>query len=350
MDIPTQFVVTSTVAALSDFLGRPGARNAFVIGPGGSGKTTALRYLAARFRSENHLAVMVQLREIDSGDQLVMHIARSVLEQATTVTDGRNVEPDPLAEIQAQFDNQFTASQQRSRSASVLDRIIKLVIRRNRLNERAYIFLDGLDEAYRAGDVVVAIENLAEQLTSTSLVIASRAVPLVDRLGSRAAFDTFQLTGLTKSESVEFIRRFFPDKRLEPAVLDRMISRAEGSPLVLSLLAAYFRENSDLQPLDRTDALGTADTIRTVLDRVFVRQIGTDQAGMDARLILSLLVFFQPVSVAELTDMSGLSPDRARTAFHKLTASQLINSNDAYVTFAHDLIATHHLLNSPERH
>jgi hypothetical protein len=346
MDISTQFVLTSTVAALSDFLSRPGARNAFVIGPGGSGKTTALKYLAARFRSENHLAVLVQLREIDSSDQLVMHIARSILKQAMTATEGRNVESDPLAEIQAQFDSQFTASQRLSRSAEVLDRIIELVIRRNGLDARAYIFLDGLDEAYRAGDVVVAIENLTEQLTSTSLVIASRAASLVDRLGSRAAFDTFQLTGLTKSESAEFVQRLFPDKRLEPAVLDRMISRAEGSPLILSLLAAYFRENRDLQALDRTDGLGTADTIWTVLDRVFVRQIGTDQAGMDARLLLSLLVFFQPVSVAELTDMSALSPDRARRAFDKLLASRLINSSDAYVTFAHDLIATYHLLNN----
>jgi hypothetical protein len=328
MELPTEFVLTSTVAALGDFLGRPGARNAFVLGPGGSGKTTALRYLASRLRSESYLVVMVQLREIDTSDQLVTQIARSVLDQAIRTNESRNVESDPLAEIQAQFESQFTASQRLSQSSKVLERIIQLVIGRNGLKSRAYLFLDGLDEAYQAGDIVVAIENLAEQLTSASLVIASRMAPLVGRLGSRASFDTFSLTGLTQSESAEFIQRFFPDNPLEPAVLDRMISWADGSPLLLSLLAAYFREHGDLQALNHTDDLGTGDTIRAVLDRVFVRHIGTDQVGMDARLLLSLLVFFQPISIADLTEMSGLSSSRAHTAVQKLTASQLISPSD----------------------
>ena len=63
------------------------------------------------------------------------------------------------------------SAQRLSQSSKVLERIIQLVIGRNGLKSRAYLFLDGLDEAYQAGDVVVAIENLAEQLTSAKLVI-----------------------------------------------------------------------------------------------------------------------------------------------------------------------------------
>jgi len=338
MDLPAEFVLTPAVAALRDFLVRPGARHAFLIGAPGTGKTAALRYLANSLRADNHLVVMVQLREIDTGDQLVVQVARALLDQ--TRTQANPLEFDPLDQIRAQFAEQFTSSQRLSRAAEVLERIIQLAMERTGLKTRAYIFLDGLDEAYRAGDITVAVESLAERLSSTSLVVASRESAVLNRLGSRTAFDTFTLAPLTRAEATQFIHRLFPDRSFAETALEQVISRADGNPLVLNLFANYLREYGDLGTLENTG------TIRSVLDRLYHQVLGSDQTGMDARLLLSLLVFLQPISTDYLTEISGLPAERARAALGKLSGSMLISSSDRQMTFAHALLAEYHLENN----
>src|SRR5438034_1095958 len=103
MDLLPQFIVTSAVAALRDFLTRSGARHSFLTGPPGSGKTAALHYLASSLSAENYLVVMVPLRQIDTGDQLVVTIARAVLDQSTAPSASQNSQADdPLDQIRAQ--------------------------------------------------------------------------------------------------------------------------------------------------------------------------------------------------------------------------------------------------------
>src|SRR5260370_39404079 len=87
MALPPTFILTPVVASLRDFLARPGVRHAFLVGPGGAGKTTALEYLASALRAENHLVVMVRLREIDMRDQLIVSIARALLDQTPDRTN-----------------------------------------------------------------------------------------------------------------------------------------------------------------------------------------------------------------------------------------------------------------------
>jgi hypothetical protein len=338
MDPRTQFVVTPAVAALRDFLVRSGARHAFLIGAAGSGKTAALHFLADSLRAENFLVVLVPLRDIDTGDQLVVQVARALLDQ--TRKQAKLSESDALDQIRAQFLDQFTSSQRLSRSAEVLERIIQLVIDRAGLEARAYIFLDGLDEAYRAGDIVTVVESLAEHLSSTSLVVTSRESFVVSRLGSRTAFETFSLAPLTQAEATEFIRRLFPDLPFAEPAFEQLVSRGVGSPLLLNLLAAYFREHGDLDTLEKNY------TIRTIFDRLYHRLIGSDQTGMDARLLLSLLVFLQPVSADDLTEASGLPAERARAALAKLSGSTLISSSDRQMMFAHALLGEYHLQNN----
>ena len=178
--MPPAFILTPVLASLRDFLARPGVRHALLVGPPGAGKTTALKYLASALRAENHLVVMVRLREIDMGDQLAVSIARALLDQTSDQT--KPLAFEALDQIRAQFQEQFTVSQRLSRAAEMLERIIQLVIERVGLKTRAYIFLDGLDEVYRSGDIVLAVEDLAEKLRATSLVVTSRESPVVDRL------------------------------------------------------------------------------------------------------------------------------------------------------------------------
>ena len=100
MGLPSEFVLTSTIATLRDFLTRPGARHSFLVGPPGSGKTTALHYLASSLSAENYLIVMVPLREIDTGEQLAVTIARAVLDQSTAPNASQNSKTDdPLNQI-----------------------------------------------------------------------------------------------------------------------------------------------------------------------------------------------------------------------------------------------------------
>jgi AAA ATPase-like protein len=337
MEFPKEFVLTSAVVGLRDFLMRSGARHALLIGAGGTGKTMALQYLAYSLRAENHLVVMVRVGGIDTGDQLVVTIARALLDQSKA--QARPLEFDPLDQIRAQFEEQYTASQRLSRAAEMLERIIQLVMERTSLKGRAYIFLDGLDEAYQAGDIVVAVENLAERLTSTSLVVASRESSAVNRLSMRGAFDTFKLTPLTQAESAELIRRLIPERSIAEPAFEQLIARAEGSPLVLGLLTSHFREYGDLRILEETDPI-------RLFDRFFLRILGSDQAGTDARLLLSLLIFFQPVSTAYLTEISALPAERARAALAKLSGSVLVSASETQVAFAHTLVAKYHLENN----
>ena len=320
MDLSKEFIVTPTVATLRDFLSRPGARHAFLIGAPGTGKTAALQYLASSLRADNCLVVTVQLRDIDTSDQLVVQIARAFLDQ--TQAQDKPLEFDPLDQIRAQFANQFTSSQSLSRAAEVLERIIQLVIERTGMKSRAYIFLDGLDEAYRAGDIVVAVESLAERLRSTSLVVASRESSVVNRLGSRTAFDTFVLAPMTQAEAVQFIRRLLPDASLTgPAfeqLVEQLVLRAEGSPLLLNLLASNFRKFGDLATSEKPG------TIRTFIDRLYYELLGSDQTGVDALRLLSLLVFLQPVSTDYLIEISGLPVVRAQAALAQTVSYQRI--------------------------
>src|SRR6266487_5363682 len=254
MDPPSEFIVTSMVAALRDFLTRPGARHSFLMGSAGSGKTTALHYLASSLSAENHLVVMVRLREIDTGDQLVVTIARTVLDQSTAPSASQNSKADdPLNQIRAQFEERFTASQRLSEASALIDRLIQLVIERGNFRPRGYIFLDGLDEMRQAGDAFLAIEDLAERLESASLVVASRSSPVISRLESRTAFDTFELTPFTQAESMEFLRRRLPEPMLQQFDSGELISISDGNPLLLSFLVAQVRENGTLPSVGRTD-------------------------------------------------------------------------------------------------
>src|SRR4029077_19142052 len=119
-------------------------------------------------------------------------------------------------------------------------------------------------------------------------VVTSRESSVVNRLGSRTAFDTFTLAPLTQAEAAQLIRRLFPDRFLPEPTFEQLVSRADGNPLLLNLLASYFREHGDLGTLEKTD------TIRTVLDRLYHQLFGSDETGMEARLLLNPLVFLQP--------------------------------------------------------
>ncbi|QNI30824.1 ATP-binding protein [Alloacidobacterium dinghuense] len=337
-DFSKEFIVTPTVAALRDFLSRPGARHAFLIGAPGTGKTAVLQFLANSFRAENCLVVMVRLRDIDTSNQLFVQIARAFLDQ--TQAQDKPLESDPLDQIRVQFANQFTVLQDLSRAAELLERIIQLVIERTGIKSRAYIFLDGLDEVYEAGDIVVAVESLAERLSSASMVVTSDPSSKVNRLGKRTAFDAFTLTPLTQAEAVQFIRRLLPDPFLTGPALEQLVLRANGNPLLLNLFASYFLKYGDLATFEKTD------TIRAVLDRLYYELLGSDQTGVDARLLLSLLVFLQPVSTDYLTEISGLPVERAQAALGKLWGSMLISSSNRQVMFAHASLAEYHLENN----
>jgi len=345
MGLPSEFVLTSTVATLRDFLTRPGARHSFLVGPPGSGKTTALHYLASSLSAENYLIVMVPLREIDTGEQLAVTIARAVLDQSTSPNASQNSKTDdPLNQIRAQFEEQFTVSQKLSEASALIDRLIQLVIERGNFRPRGYIFLDDLDETRQTGDMVFFIEDLAERLESASLVVTSRPLPVLNRLGSRTAFDTFTLTPFTQAELMELLRRRLPEAVLQQADFGELILRSDGNPLLLNMLATYFRESGTLP------SVGETDTFRTVMGRLFAQHLRTDQVGMDARLLLTLLVFLQPVSTTQLTEIAGLPAERSRVALQELSKSGLINLSDAQVAFAHVLIAEYHLENNVITH
>jgi len=190
-----------------------------------------LAYLEESLRAENHLVVTVQIFGIDTGDQLVVSIARALLNESHTQPGSSG--SDALDRIRGQFQEQFTASQRFFRAAEVLERIIQLVIEANRLKTRAYIFLDGLDEAHLAGDVVAAVEELAEQLKSSSLVVTSRESVELYRLSSRAAFDSFRLAPLTHAESLKLVSRLIPERSLAEPLLAQLITRADGNPFFL---------------------------------------------------------------------------------------------------------------------
>src|SRR6185295_8942345 len=99
----------------------------------------------------------------ETGDQLVNEIARSLLDQAPA--DTRAQDSDPLEQFRTQFAEQFSLSHSWiSGAGDMLEHNIQLVIERMGLKARAYIFLDGLDEAHRPGEIVVVVESLAERL------------------------------------------------------------------------------------------------------------------------------------------------------------------------------------------
>src|SRR6202042_3081657 len=101
------------------------------------------------------------------------------------------------------------------------------------------------------------------------LVVASRESAVVDRLGSRTAFDTFSLSPLTQAEAVQYLRRLLPDPSLRGPAFEQLALRADGNPLLLNLFASYLQEYGDLATFERTD------TIRTVLDRHY-QPLGLD--------------------------------------------------------------------------
>lgn len=333
MESDPYYVVTPVVVSLREFLARPGVRHTFLIGPGGAGKTAALRYLAAVLRAENHLVVVIQLRELDTGDQLLVSIGRALLQEAAE--QGNSAVLAALDQMREQFNEHFTASQRLSTAAEVLERIIQLAIDRGDLERRAYIFLDGLDEASRAGDIALAVEELAERLRSTSLVVASREAPVVSRLSLRSNFDTFRLRSLTQAESRNLLDRLLPHRSISGS-LQAMISRAGGNPLMLRLLAAYFNEHGNTE-------IEQHISLEYLIDRVYQRLLGPDQAGTDAALLLTLLAFFQPVSLSDLEKLSGLPADRTLAASNILSNSTLVISSATQWAFAHPLIAETHL-------
>jgi len=340
MDLPPGFVVTSAVATFRDFLLRPGARHSFLVGPPGSGKTVALNYLASSLRAENYLVVMVPLRLVSTGDQLLVTIIGAVLDQITTPSASQDSRvDDPLDQIRAQFEAQFTVSQRLSDASALIDRVIQLLIERGNFRPHGYIFLDGLDEMIQVGDAFYALEDLAEHLESATLVVASRPLPVISRLKSRTTFDTFDLSPFTQAEAREFLYRRLPKSMLQQINLSQLISMSAGSPLLLSILVAQAQETGTFPYVDRTD------TIRTTLERFLTQRLGTDQIGMDGRLLLTLLVFLQPVSNTRLNQLAGLPPERSRAALEKLSQSGLINFSDAQVAFAHPLIAEYYLEN-----
>src|SRR5262249_28582560 len=138
----------------------------------------------------------------------------------------------------------------------LLDSLVRKVAEEQGFRPPGFIFLDGLDEVRQTGDIAVALEELAESLTSASLVVSSRNSPALDRLGYRTAFDRFELQGLTMAEAVDFVRQAFPARDLPPAVIDRMISASQGSPLVLRMLASLYKETGEIEALDGQATIG----------------------------------------------------------------------------------------------
>jgi energy-coupling factor transporter ATP-binding protein EcfA2 len=328
MEQVSEFVLTSAVARLRSFLDRPGARHALLIGPPGSGKTSALFYLAAHLRQENHLVILVQLTHVEDGDRLAVLIARSLLQAMNSTAAGQGSEVDALA----QFGAQIIPLQRLSDAPGVLNRLFQLAAERLGSNRRVFLFLDGFDEVRETGPIALAMETLADNLTSASLVISSRSFPAADRLQHSASFDTFTLDGFTPLESADLVRRLFPERALPQSIVDEMISRANGSPFVLRLLGSVFQETGQLSDQD--------NSIGRLLDRALARLGGADEAiGADARLLLKLLVILQPVSMLYLAKVSGFSEERARTAFQVLSGSALVSSSQTMLASAHPILA-----------
>lgn len=346
MDLPSEFIVTSVVAALRDFLTQPGTRHSFLLGSPGSGKTTALHYLASSLSAENRLVLKVRLREIDTGDQLVVTIARALLDQNIATNASQDAqEDDPLNQIRAQFEEQFTASQKLSEASAFIDRLIQLIIKRSNFRPHGYLFLDGLDEIRQPGVAFFAIEALAKHLESASLVVTSRPLPAIDRIISRTVFDIFELAPFTQAEMMEYLRRQLPESMLQQINLSKLVPIAQGNPLLLSFLVAEIKQNGTFPSVDSTDPL------QTIFERAFTQLLGAGQAGVDAKLLLTLLVFLQPVSTARLTEIAGLSAKRSYAALQKMLQSGLISLvDDEQVAFMHILLAEYHLANNVITH
>ncbi|WP_157095517.1 hypothetical protein [Bradyrhizobium sp. AT1] len=208
--------------------------------------------------------------------------------------------------------------------------------------KRAYILLDGMDETPGGAEISLAIEELAERLISASLVVTSRYSPAASRLETRGHFDLFQLLPLTEAEGVDFLRRILPDEA-HSATVERLSAQANGNPLALKLIAGLIRERGDVEIPGEVPLAASTSTILDSINRSYQLRFGSDQTGTDARLLLTILAFFQPVSPSDLGRLSGLSVSRVSAASRALLDSSFVTASPTQWTFAHRLISEFHL-------
>jgi len=184
--------------------------NLVIRGTVGQGKSTFLRYLAAR--------------ELEVGRRIPIFVELRRLTRAQTVTDGVIEEMKNLGLEGA--------------DADIFDYLAKA--------SRLVLLLDGFDEVddEQASAIVQELENLAVRVPHLRMIVTSRPENAIER---SPHFRVFDLAPLGPTEYPHLIARITNDQTLAEQIVDGVnraresIGRLLTTPLMVSLLVVHFR-------------------------------------------------------------------------------------------------------------
>jgi len=184
--------------------------NLVVRGTVGQGKSTFLRYLAAR--------------ELELGRRIPIFVELRRLARTQTVTDGVIEEMKNLGLEGA--------------DADIFDYLAKA--------SRLVLLLDGFDEVdeEQASAIVQELENLAIRIPDLRMIVTSRPENAIER---SPHFRVFDLAPLGPTEYPKLIARITNDQALAEQIVDGVnraresIGRLLTTPLMVSLLVVHFR-------------------------------------------------------------------------------------------------------------
>jgi energy-coupling factor transporter ATP-binding protein EcfA2 len=248
--LPESLVVTPLYGAVLERLIET-RENVIIIGPGGIGKSTLLRYLEKELSERGHVVLIFDLYAGTSADDIVASIARTLAEQAAL--DG--AVSDDL------FEDERSLRTHRLDAPRVLRRLLDLA--KARLGERQlFLFFDGLDESAPAESRAIKqlIDDILWRGSLARVVMSSRAGAIVDEIArSHKRFVAIRMEPLRPDEASEFVLRRFGNRSSGIArdVVDQIVEISEGVPLALQLLSAQFETTGSVSiPAVHTLALG----------------------------------------------------------------------------------------------